>query len=51
MLWLESDKDYIRVVTKKTTHIIKQKISAMENLLPLGPFYGYTVPSSFPSAR
>lgn len=38
ILWIESDKDYIKVVTKKHTHITKQKISAMENLLPIRAF-------------
>lgn len=36
--WIESDKDYIKVVTKKTTYMTKQKISAMENLLPIWAF-------------
>lgn len=38
IMWIESDRDYIRVVTKKATHITKQKISAMENLLPIQAF-------------
>ncbi len=38
ILWIESDKDYIKVVTNKQTHITKQKISAMENLLPISAF-------------
>lgn len=38
IMWIESDKDYIRVVTQKGTHITKQKISAMENLLPIRAF-------------
>ena len=38
ILWIESDKDYIKVVTPKNTHITKQKISAMENLLPIQAF-------------
>ena len=38
ILWIESDKDYIKVVTKNNTHITKQKISAMENLLPIQSF-------------
>ncbi len=36
--WIESDKDYIKVVTKKNTYVTKQKISAMENLLPIWAF-------------
>lgn len=38
ILWIESDKDYIKVVTNKHTHITKQTISAMENLLPIRAF-------------
>lgn len=38
ILWIESDKDYIKVVTKKNTYITKQKISSMENLLPIWAF-------------
>ncbi|MET3877311.1 LytTR family DNA-binding domain-containing protein [Chitinophaga sp. OAE865] len=36
--WIESDKDYIKVITKKSTYVTKQKISAMENLLPISAF-------------
>ncbi|HEY8398357.1 MAG TPA: LytTR family DNA-binding domain-containing protein [Flavihumibacter sp.] len=38
ILWIESDKDYIKVVTSKSTYMTKQKISAMENLLPIHAF-------------
>ncbi|MBX2922965.1 MAG: response regulator transcription factor [Chitinophagaceae bacterium] len=38
ILWIESDKDYIKVITRKKTHITKQKISSMENLLPIRAF-------------
>ena len=38
ILWIESDKDYIKVVTEKHTYMTKQKISAMENLLPIWAF-------------
>lgn len=38
ILWIESDKDYIKVVTHKKTHVTKQKISSMENLLPIFAF-------------
>lgn len=36
--WIESVKDYIKVVTKTKTYITKQKISVAENLLPIGEF-------------
>lgn len=38
ILWIESDKDYIKVVTHKKTYVTKQKISSMENLLPIFAF-------------
>lgn len=38
ILWIESDKDYIKVVTARSTYMTKQKISAMENLLPIWAF-------------
>lgn len=38
ILWIESDKDYIKVVTKNNTYLTKQKISSMENLLPIRAF-------------
>lgn len=34
ILWIESLKDYIKVVLKDKTHISKQKISILEELLP-----------------
>lgn len=34
ILWIESLKDYIKVVLKDRTHISKQKISILEELLP-----------------
>lgn len=36
--WIESVKDYIKVVTKTKTFTTKQKISVAENLLPIGEF-------------
>lgn len=36
--WIESVKDYIRVVTKEKTYMAKQKISVAEKLLPIGQF-------------
>ncbi len=36
--WIESVKDYIRVVTKDKTYMTKQKISVAEKLLPMGRF-------------
>lgn len=36
--WIESIKDYIKVVTKIKTFTTKQKISVAENLLPIGEF-------------
>lgn len=38
ILWIESVKDYIKVVTTEKTYIAKQKISVTEKLLPLGQF-------------
>lgn len=38
ILWIESIKDYIKVVTKEKTYITKQKISVTEKLLPMGQF-------------
>ncbi|WP_126246065.1 LytR/AlgR family response regulator transcription factor [Chitinophaga rhizosphaerae] len=36
--WIESVRDYIRVVTKEKTYMTKQKISVAEKLLPMGRF-------------
>lgn len=36
--WIESIKDYIKVVTQAKVYITKQKISVAEKLLPLGQF-------------
>lgn len=36
--WIESDKDYIKIFTPTQTYMTKQKISAMENLLPIQAF-------------
>ncbi len=36
--WIESVKDYIKVVTKDKEYITKQKISVAEKLLPLSQF-------------
>jgi DNA-binding LytR/AlgR family response regulator len=36
--WIESDKDYIKIITPSQTYMTKQKISAMENLLPIQAF-------------
>lgn len=38
ILWIESIKDYIKVVTKDKTFQTKQKISVTEKLLPTGEF-------------
>ncbi|ADQ16078.1 two component transcriptional regulator, LytTR family [Leadbetterella byssophila DSM 17132] len=38
ILWIESIKDYIMVVTKEKTYQTKQKISVTEKLLPQGEF-------------
>src|SRR6218665_1748739 len=38
ILWVESFKDYIKVVTKKESYQTKQKISVTEKLLPTGDF-------------
>ncbi len=38
ILWIESIKDYIRVITKDKTFQTKQKISVTEKLLPTGEF-------------
>lgn len=38
ILWIESLKDYIKVVSKKGTYLTKQKISSVENLLPIRAF-------------
>lgn len=38
ILWIESIKDYIKVVTTEKTFQTKQKISVTEKLLPLGEF-------------
>lgn len=36
--WIESIKDYIKVVTKDKVFVAKQKISVAEKLLPIGHF-------------
>ena len=36
--WIESIKDYIKVVTKEKVYVTKQKISVAEKLLPIGRF-------------
>lgn len=36
--WIESIKDYIKVVTKGKSYVTKQKISVVEKLLPMGHF-------------
>lgn len=36
--WIESDKDYIKIFTPAQMYMTKQKISAMENLLPIQAF-------------
>lgn len=38
ILWIESVKDYIKVITKDKTLQTKQKISVAEKLLPIGEF-------------
>jgi len=38
ILWIESLKDYIKVITPKETFHTKQKISVTEKLLPTGEF-------------
>lgn len=38
ILWIESVKDYIKVVTAAKTFITKQKISVVEKLLPISEF-------------
>lgn len=38
ILWIESIKDYIKVVTKDKSFQTKQKISVTEKLLPMGEF-------------
>lgn len=38
ILWVESLKDYIKVITKKESFHTKQKISVTEKLLPTGEF-------------
>lgn len=38
ILWIESLKDYVKVVLKDKTHITKQKISLLEELLPEDSF-------------
>ncbi|MGN7786385.1 LytR/AlgR family response regulator transcription factor [Niabella sp. 22666] len=38
ILWIESIKDYIKVVTTEKTFQTKQKISVTEKLLPIGEF-------------
>lgn len=38
ILWIESIKDYIKVITKDKTFHTKQKISVTEKLLPIGEF-------------
>ncbi|MET0461612.1 MAG: response regulator transcription factor [Chitinophagaceae bacterium] len=38
ILWIESLRDYIRVVTEKETYQTKQKIGVTEKLLPMGDF-------------
>jgi DNA-binding LytR/AlgR family response regulator len=50
ILWIESFKDYIKVVTKKESYHTKQKISVTEKLLPMGKFMrvhrSYIIPLS-----
>lgn len=36
--WIESIKDYIKVITKDKVYVTKQKISVAEKLLPIGHF-------------
>ncbi|SEW51837.1 LytR/AlgR family response regulator transcription factor [Chitinophaga arvensicola] len=38
ILWIESVKDYIKVITAEKTFYTKQKISVAEKLLPVGDF-------------
>lgn len=38
ILWIESLKDYIKVITKDKEYHTKQKISVTEKLLPIGEF-------------
>ena len=38
ILWIESVKDYIKVITRKEVFQAKQKISVTEKLLPSGDF-------------
>lgn len=38
ILWIESLKDYIKVITRDKLYVTKQKISVAEKLLPLGQF-------------
>ncbi|MCD2423257.1 LytTR family DNA-binding domain-containing protein [Niabella pedocola] len=38
ILWIESIKDYIKVITKEKSFQTKQKISVTEKLLPMGAF-------------
>lgn len=38
ILWIESVKDYIKVITQEKTFTTKQKISVTEKLLPIGEF-------------
>lgn len=38
ILWIESVKDYIKVITKDQTFTTKQKIGTAEKLLPIGEF-------------
>lgn len=38
ILWIESMKDYIKVVTSDKTYMTKQKISVVEKLLPISEF-------------
>lgn len=38
ILWIESVRDYVKVVTQDKVHTTKQKISVTEDLLPSGEF-------------
>ncbi|MDR6945205.1 LytR/AlgR family response regulator transcription factor [Mucilaginibacter pocheonensis] len=38
ILWVESLRDYVKVVTKEHTHITRQKISILEEMLPESKF-------------
>lgn len=49
--WIESIKDYIKVVTKQKIYVAKQKISVAEKLLPLGKFLRIHRSFIIPEAR